>query len=71
VLLPTVILPILPELTFSQEAKKTFDKAINAPDVETNDKGEVAIHGTTYIVWTTKIPEDGRENLTDVERLGA
>lgn len=45
--------------------------ALNSPDVETNDKGEVAIHGNTYVIWTTKIPEDGRATLTDVERPGA
>ncbi|KAF1355379.1 S-adenosyl-L-methionine-dependent methyltransferase [Delphinella strobiligena] len=38
---------------------KIYSDAINAPDVETNDKGEVAIHGRTFSVWTTKIPQDG------------
>jgi hypothetical protein len=42
--------------------------ALNGPDVETNEKGEVALHGRTYLVWTTKIPEDGRASLTDFER---
>ena len=41
--------------------------ALNSSEVETNEKGEVAVHGNTYIVWSTKIPEDGRESLTEVE----
>lgn len=41
--------------------------AINGPDVETNDNGEVAVHGNTYTIWATKIPEDGRASLTHVE----
>ena len=41
--------------------------ALNSPEVETNDNGEVAVHGNTYIVWSTKIPEDGRDSLTGVE----
>jgi len=40
--------------------------ALNSPDVETNEKGEVAVHGNTFIIWTSKIPEDGREELLDV-----
>ncbi|RMZ14150.1 hypothetical protein D0860_02225 [Hortaea werneckii] len=46
---------------------KTFMDAINGPDVETNDNGEVAVHGNTYTIWATKIPEDGRASLTHVE----
>lgn len=45
--------------------------ALNSPEVETNEKGEVCVHGNTYIYWTTKIPQDGREDLTGVERPGA
>jgi hypothetical protein len=45
--------------------------ALNGPEVETNEKGEVAVHGLTYIVWTSKIPADGRASLTEVERPGA
>lgn len=42
-----------------QRVYKIYSDAINAPDVETNDKGEIAIHGRTFSVWTTKIPQDG------------
>nr|OQO24333.1 hypothetical protein B0A51_05560 [Rachicladosporium sp. CCFEE 5018] len=54
-----------------EKTRKVFDDAINAPDVEVNEKGEVAVHGTTYVVWTTKVPADGRPDLTGVERPGA
>ena len=58
-------------LTKSQRTYKTFMDALNSPEVEANEKGEVAVHGNTFIVWTSKIPEDGRENLIDVEKPGA
>jgi len=45
--------------------------ALNSPEVETNEEGEVAVHGKTFMFWTSKIPEDGRDTLTDVERPGA
>lgn len=41
--------------------------ALNGPEVETDEKGEVALHGNTYIVWTTKIPEDGPNDITDID----
>ena len=41
--------------------------AIDAPDVETDENGNVAVHGTTPVVWTGKIPTEGRESLTGVE----
>ena len=40
--------------------------ALNDSEVKVNEKGEVAVHGNTFIVWTSKIPEDGREELLDV-----
>ena len=42
--------------------------AINSSEVETDSNGDVALHGTTIAVWTTKIPEEGRESLTEVEK---
>jgi hypothetical protein len=42
--------------------------AINSPEVETDSTGEVTLHGTTIAVWTTKIPAEGRESLTEVEK---
>lgn len=53
-----------------EEVYKTFMDAINEPDVEKNGKGEVVVHGKTYMVWTTKIPAEGREALTTVESPG-
>ncbi|KAG8622966.1 hypothetical protein KVT40_007942 [Elsinoe batatas] len=38
------------------DAVKLFRDAIDKPDTEVNDKGEVAVHGGTYAHWTTKIP---------------
>ncbi|EME80282.1 uncharacterized protein MYCFIDRAFT_31560 [Pseudocercospora fijiensis CIRAD86] len=52
-----------------EKTKKTFMDAIGAPDVE-RDAGNVVVHGNTYLVWTTKIPAEGRESLTGVERPG-
>ncbi|KAL8304283.1 hypothetical protein RB597_004480 [Gaeumannomyces tritici] len=37
------------------EARRTFDQALEGPDVERNDKGEIALHGITYLAWTDKI----------------
>ncbi|KAK5107831.1 hypothetical protein LTR62_000645 [Meristemomyces frigidus] len=57
-----------------EERERTKQKvmdALNSSEVETNEKGEVAVHGLTYVVWTSKIPEDGRAGLTEVERPGA
>lgn len=39
-----------------QKVKKMFLDAVDADDVEKNDNGEVAIHGSTYTYWTTKVP---------------
>ena len=51
----------------SQRTYQLFMSAIDAPDVETDENGDVAVHGTTPIVWTGKIPTEGREDLTGVE----
>lgn len=51
-----------------QRTYKTFMDAIGGPDTETDENGNVALHGTTYAVWTTKIPAEGREELIDVDR---
>jgi len=51
-------------LTFClQRAYKIYSDAINAPDVETNEKGEVAVHGQTVSIWSTKIPAEGARAL--------
>lgn len=36
--------------------KKRVEEVLDADDVERNDKGQIAIHGRTYWVWTSKIP---------------
>ncbi len=41
---------------------------LNSSEVETDAGGNVAVHGSTFAVWTTKIPEEGRKDLIDVER---
>jgi hypothetical protein len=48
-----------------------FDEALNAGDVEENEKGEVTLHGTTYCYWTTKIPAEGKDEVFAVSRPGA
>nr|POF03131.1 putative methyltransferase-like c25b8.10 [Quercus suber] len=52
-----------------EDLEKTLMDALNADDVEVDEKNEVAVHGETYTAWTSKIPTDGRETLTDVERI--
>ena len=39
-----------------QKARQIFDKAVSSDDAETNEKGEIALHGVTVAAWTTKIP---------------
>jgi hypothetical protein len=55
----------------TQKTRKVFDDAINGDDVEENEKGEVAMHGTTYSYWTTKIPAEGKTEVFAVTRPGA
>ncbi|PNS17708.1 hypothetical protein CAC42_3103 [Sphaceloma murrayae] len=40
-----------------QNAENLFKNAIDAPETEVNEKGEVVIHGGTFSHWTTKIPQ--------------
>jgi hypothetical protein len=39
-----------------QDAQKVFEDALAGDDVEKNDKGEIALHGVTYLFWTSKVP---------------
>jgi ubiquinone/menaquinone biosynthesis C-methylase UbiE len=32
-----------------------FDEIMGEPSVETNDKGEVAVHGKTYFAWSSRV----------------
>ncbi|KAK3989199.1 hypothetical protein QBC44DRAFT_350759 [Cladorrhinum sp. PSN332] len=38
-----------------ESAIRVFKEALQSDDVERNSKGEVALHGITYFVWTKKI----------------
>ncbi|KAK0737690.1 S-adenosyl-L-methionine-dependent methyltransferase [Apiosordaria backusii] len=37
-----------------EAAVKVFKEALQSPDVERNESGEIALHGVTYFVWTKK-----------------
>ncbi|KAF1984648.1 methyltransferase [Aulographum hederae CBS 113979] len=39
-----------------EKAHATFTDAVTSADVETNDKGEIAVHGSTRWAWTGKVP---------------
>lgn len=41
---------------WTQRVRRTFLEAVNGDDVETNEKGEVELHGVTVAAWTSKIP---------------
>jgi len=38
-----------------EQVKRGLFQAIKGEDVERNEKGEVAVHGITHIVWTSRI----------------
>lgn len=44
----------LKEPKLSEVKQKVFD-ALKKSDVERNDKGEVAVHGVTYVGWASKV----------------
>nr|POE63355.1 putative methyltransferase-like c25b8.10 [Quercus suber] len=54
-----------------ERTQKTFMDALSADDVEVDAQNQVTVHGDTYIAWSSKIPTDGRETLTGVEKPGA
>ena len=39
-----------------QKVQKTFWDAIDSKDTGTDDQGRVAVHGRTFLAWTSKIP---------------
>ena len=43
-------------LTVLKDAKQRAFAAMDGDDVETNEKGEVAVQGQTLAYWTTAIP---------------
>ena len=38
-----------------EKVRKRVFEALKGDDVERNDKGEVAVHGVTYLAWTSRI----------------
>ena len=38
-----------------EAAVRTFKEALQGDDVEKNDKGEIAVHGVTYFIWTDRM----------------
>lgn len=46
-----------------ERVKREFDEALRGGDVERNERGEIAMHGMTVAVWTTKIPAKGATGL--------
>lgn len=55
-------------LSTGQRVRQAFMDAASDADVDQN--GKVTVHGYTHLVWTTKIPADGRPALTDMETPG-
>ena len=45
---------VLKEPKLSEVKQQVFD-TLKGSDVERNEKGEVAVHGVTYIVWASKV----------------
>lgn len=52
-------------LTEVQATYRKVMEILSSPDVEIDGDGNVVSHGETIAVWTTKIPEDGRDGLGD------
>ncbi|KAF2863503.1 S-adenosyl-L-methionine-dependent methyltransferase [Piedraia hortae CBS 480.64] len=51
-----------------ERREKTRREVMDAlQDAKKNIKGEVAVHGNTYIVWTSKVPQEGKKNVFSVE----
>lgn len=46
---------VLPEKE-KNEVINMFNEAVKASDTSVNEKGDIAIHGTTFSYWTSKIP---------------
>jgi hypothetical protein len=38
-----------------EEVRKRVFEAMKGDDVERNEKGEIAIHGVTYLAWTSRV----------------
>jgi len=49
-------------LTQLQKTKKTFDEAVDSA----GEQAELPVHGTTYSVWASKVPSEGKSSLFSV-----
>jgi hypothetical protein len=38
-----------------EEVRESVFDALKGDDVERNDKGEIAVHGVTYLAWTSRV----------------
>jgi len=38
-----------------ENVKRKVFEALNGDDVETNENGQVALHGVTYFAWTSRV----------------
>ena len=38
-----------------EEVRKRIFEALKGDDVERNEKGEIAVHGVTYLAWTSRL----------------
>ena len=45
-------------LDMCQKTKRAVLKALDSPDVEKNENGEIALHGRTVISYTSAIPNN-------------
>jgi len=54
-------------LTCGQKTRKAFDEAVDLA----GEQGELAVHGTTYTVWSSKVPAEGKSDVFEVSRPGA
>lgn len=43
-------------LTSAQNLRRRFEDAMAGSDAEKNERGEIPLHGQTYLAWTTAIP---------------
>lgn len=52
-----------------ERVKRVLMEAIrDDADAERDGEGKVVVHGYTHMVWTSKIPREGREELMGVQR---
>lgn len=57
----------VPMLIKEQKTREAFDEAVSLAD----EQSDLPIHGTTYTLWTSKVPAEGKSELLGVARPGA